>query len=190
VEAALRARVDVVLAHLNAPAATLERALAAARDAGARTVLNASPLGTLAEPLVRLADVLVLSAAEAAALAGAPVADAAGAAQAAAGLLTRGCGAVVVTLGARGVLLATPVEQRALPAPAVQPVDTTGAGDAFVAGLGVALARDAALVDAARYGIAAAALAVQARGTWAAMPRREDVERLPADEEARTAGAR
>jgi ribokinase len=65
-----------------------------------------------------------------------------------------------------------------LPAFAVQAVDTVGAGDAFNAGLAVALAEGATLPDAARFASAAAALATTRKGAATAMPRRAEVDRL------------
>jgi fructokinase len=62
-------------------------------------------------------------------------------ARAAAHLRSVGADTVVVTLGAAGALLAHDTEVVPVPAPAVTAVDTTGAGDATMAGLIFALAR-------------------------------------------------
>jgi ribokinase len=57
-------------------------------------------------------------------------------------------------------------------------VDTTAAGDAFVAGLAVGLAEGLSLVEAARLGNAAGAIAVTRLGAQPAMPTRSEVKRL------------
>ena len=57
-------------------------------------------------------------------------------------------------------------------------MDTVGAGDAFNAGLCVALAEQATLVEAARFASAAAALATTRRGAALAMPTRDEVNRF------------
>ena len=85
---------------------------------------------------------------------------------------------VVVTLGARGCLVVTNGEVTALPAPKVEAVDTTGAGDAFVGSLAVFLARGADLVAAARSANRVAATSVQFPGAQSSFPRAAD---LPAD---------
>jgi ribokinase len=80
-------------------------------------------------------------------------------------LLDKGFGTVIVTLGSRGALLTTQADARRIEPVPVTPVDTTGAGDAFVGSFarffadGVPL--EAALKQAARY----AADSVTRRGT-------------------------
>jgi ribokinase len=163
----------VVVTHLNAPAATLVRALASARAVGCTTVLNASPLGELPDALAGLADVLVVNRLEAAALTGV------GDPEAAAGRLAdRAGGAVVVTLGADGAVLADAGETWPVPPFAADAVDATGAGDAFVAGLAGGLAARDDVAAAARYGCAVAALSVARRGTWASFPTADAVDAL------------
>lgn len=93
---------------------------------------------------------------------GKPVGSIPAAQGAALALLDRGPSQVVVTLGALGCVVAErgmgdPVH---VPALAVEVVDTTGAGDAFVAGLSHALACGADLVTAAEAGTRVAAWTV------------------------------
>jgi ribokinase len=57
-------------------------------------------------------------------------------------------------------------------------IDTTAAGDAFVAGLAVGLAQGLNLVEASRFGNAAGAVAVTRFGAQPSMPTREDVVRM------------
>ena len=85
--------------------------------------------------------------------------------EAAARALTARTGApVVVTVGADGALLAHGDALERIPAPRVEAVDTTGAGDAFNGALASALAGGAALADAVREAVAVAADAVQRPG--------------------------
>jgi sugar/nucleoside kinase (ribokinase family) len=77
---------------------------------------------------------------------------------------------VVVKLGPRGALCAQgPRRQRAELAP-VTPVDSTGAGDCFNAGLIAGLAGGLSLPDAARLGCATGALSTRAAGGTASAP--------------------
>jgi ribokinase len=78
---------------------------------------------------------------------------------------------VLVTLGARGALL----DGEEIPAREVKVVDTTGAGDTVNGALAAELARGAALADAARFAVAAAALSTRAAGARGGMPRRDEV---------------
>ena len=95
--------------------------------------------------------------------------------------LSLGVANAVITLGAEGALVAdTNGAQRVPPFP-VQPVDTTAAGDAFNAGLAVALGRGEPLAQAARYGAACGALATTKVGAQPSLPRAEDVAALLGD---------
>jgi len=58
----------------------------------------------------------------------------------------------------------------------VRAVDTTGAGDAFCGALAQALAGGAALADAVRWAVAAAAVSVTREGAQGGMPTREQMK--------------
>jgi 6-phosphofructokinase 2 len=83
---------------------------------------------------------------------------------------------IVVTLGAEGAILATAAGTIRLAAIPVQARSAVGAGDSFLAGLVLGLARGMAERDALALGIAAGAAAVGTYGT--ALVRREEVDRL------------
>jgi sugar/nucleoside kinase (ribokinase family) len=80
-------------------------------------------------------------------------------------LLDMGAGCVAVTRGARGALVMNAKAAIAVPAFAVEVIDTTGCGDAFSAGFlrGIGLGRG--LREAAVLGCAAAALVAQGLGS-------------------------
>jgi ribokinase len=96
-----------------------------------------------------------------------------------AALILRAAGAetVVVTLGEDGAV-AVGDDTVPVPAFAVTAVDTTAAGDAFNAGLAVALAERRPLREALTFASAVAALTCTRRGAQASLPLRDDVEKL------------
>ena len=148
----------------------LAAVLAAARAAGATTSLdtNWDPAGKWGDDHLHAAlaqtDVLLPNETEALRIADAPTLPAAAAALTAAGPR------LVVKLGERGVLCVDgPVWHRA-ELPPVTPVDATGAGDCFNAGLIGGLLRGLALPDAAALGCAVGALSTQAAGGTASSP--------------------
>ena len=65
-----------------------------------------------------------------------------------------------------------------MPAPAVVPVDTTAAGDAFCGALADALADGADLVGAARWAVRVGAAATLRPGAQPSLPARDEVNRL------------
>jgi len=83
---------------------------------------------------------------------------------------------VALSLGAGGVLLASPDGSERLRAPVVPIKSKVGAGDSMVAGIVLSLARGNSLPEAIRFGVAAGAAAVMTPGSE--LCRREDVERL------------
>ena len=98
----------------------------------------------------------------------------------AARVLARRVPLVVVTCGADGVIACSADEEIALPATPQRPVDTTGAGDSFTAGLVRALAAGAGLRAALTLGSLTASRTVGLPGGSAAAPTLEEV-RLHAD---------
>jgi ribokinase len=152
----------VTLVQHEVPEAAVAAAIA---GAGGAVVLNPAP----ARPIVAPVDVLVPNRAELEALAGRagdPVE------------LARGLDAaraVVVTLGAEGAVVVEGARVERVPAPTVDAVDTTGAGDAFCGALAQALDSGADLVEAARWAARAAAASVTRPGAQGGLPHRADL---------------
>ena len=169
---------DALLLQLESPPETVTRAAEVARAHGVRVVLNPAPARPIPAALLSLVDVLIPNESETAYLAGMEVRDQAQAEAAAHSLRDSGVGTVVLTLGERGAMLAWVGGTELFPAFDVTPVDTTAAGDAFVAGFAVALAEGRSLAEAVRWGNAAGALATTKMGAQPSLPTRRAVERL------------
>jgi ribokinase len=167
VEVAVPAGDGVVLLGHEIPEAAVVAGIRAARAGGWRAVLNPAPARRLADDLEGV--ILTPNAHEARALTGEQDVEAAARA-----LAERTGAPVLVTLGAEGALLLDGGAAR-IPAPAVDVVDTTGAGDAVNGALAAELAAGRSLRDAARFAMAAAALSTRAAGARAGMPRRDEV---------------
>ena len=137
--------------------------------------------------LLRLADVVTPNETEAEALTGIPVVDFASAAAAAVQIIEIGAQSVVITMGGQGGLLLEsgsdePFTFQSLP---VDIVDTVAAGDAFTAGLAVALAEGQSLTDAVKFGRVSGGLAVTSEGAMISMPTRDQVLRRLTEPEVR-----
>ncbi|MCB2222871.1 MAG: ribokinase [Actinobacteria bacterium] len=164
----------ITLLQLEIRADTVQEA--AVRSRGT-VILNPAPARHLDAALLAEVDVLIPNRTELAALAGAPEPGTIEEAAALAAAI-RGPGAVVVTLGAEGALLVEGGRSLHVPAVPVAPVDPTGAGDAFCAGMADALVRGAAIDEAVRWAVRCGAAATTRWGAQAALPRRADVEAL------------
>jgi len=163
--APLLASAAVTLVQLEVPAMAVEAALAAS---GGTVVLNPAPASLLSAALLERVDVLVPNRIELAQLAGSAEADGLAAVEE----MARGLPVptVVVTLGADGALLVAGGDAVVLPAPPVEAVDTTGAGDAFCGAIAEALARGVAIDEATARAVHAGSLATTRRGAQPSLP--------------------
>jgi ribokinase len=171
-------RARVLVAQMEVPKEVVGRAAEVAAGGDTRVVLNLAPMFEVPRELLERLDPLVVNEHEAAFLLGSGVEGVDGALSAAPELLSLGPGSAVITLGAAGAIVADSSSATHIPAPQVEVVDTTGAGDAFVGALAVQLARDASLEEAVSYAVRAGAAAVTKEGAQGALPTPEAVEAL------------
>lgn len=171
----------VVLTQLEVPVETNIAALRSAKARGVLTVFNAAPAPTtpLPEALWALCDVVCPNESELQLLTGMSVATDREAEAAATELLNKGVGAVLLTRGSRGCLLARKGEASIrveVPA-ALQsaPVDTTGAGDAFLGALAHLIASGSTLEAALPGAVEVASTSVRRRGAQASYPTAADL---------------
>jgi ribokinase len=165
---------DAVLITFEAPAEVIREAIVQAGERGSLVIVQPAP--PLADPVSaralpwELTDVVVCNEGEARALLASDGGDTDGLAAALA--RQAGARAVVITLGAAGVVCWADGSSCRYPAHHAGAVlDTTGAGDAFAATLTARLAAGACLHDAVDAGQAAAAHAIQRAGGSDSMPR-------------------
>ncbi len=158
----LPARIEgPLIVQLELPIATVE---AAVGRAVGFVCANLAPAAPVSEALLRRADLIVVNEVEA---------------EFYGELLHHGGGRVVITQGARGaemyqrgvkIAWATP--------PKITAVDATGAGDAFVGAITVALLDGMEPAEALRFACAAGAVAATRAGAQPSLPTRDEVEAL------------
>jgi ribokinase len=149
-----------LVAQLEVPPGETQRLIRRVRRRCGRCVLNLAPVLPIDLALLPEIDLLVANEIEAATISADPV-----------GIARRLRQGLVVTRGAAGASAFLADGSRLdLPALAIEPVDTTGAGDTFVGVLAAALDLGASLETALRRASAAAGLACLARGAQTAMP--------------------
>ena len=144
----LEVSIDVVLA-----------AARAGRAAGATVLTNLSPFGAVPQELLDLTDVLLVNEHEAAELGDHGVARS---------IVTRGGAGCTVHDGD-----AAPVDVDAV---LVEPVDTTGCGDAFMGAVALRLDAGDSLLEAARFAVGVGAYAATKPGAQASYPTTSDLE--------------
>jgi ribokinase len=164
---------DVLLVQGNLSEATTAAAIGRAQANGARIVLNTAPMRPWMGSLLAAVDVVVANGLEAAQLAG-------NASDSEAALLVAGAGAVVVSRGRGGAVLATDRGRWVVAATAVAAVDTAGAGDVMTGTLAGLLAQGVGIAAALEVAVAAASLSVTRSGTTASFPSRAEIAGLRA----------
>lgn len=151
---------DLLVMQGNLSGETSLAALREARAKGMRRALNPSPLRPYFAALWPLVDLAFMNESEADALGGT------------AALMAAGVPHVVLTLGSQGARLITRDGSVTVPAQPCAVVDTTGAGDCFMATALASAALRGVTLDARalRHAAAAAAITVSRPGTGGAFP--------------------
>jgi ribokinase len=167
-----------VLMQLETPLKTVQAAAEIAARAKVPVLLNPAPARPLPAKLLKLVSILTPNETESELLTGIAVTDKDSAARAAEKLLATGVETVILTLGARGVFVATASTRELVPGFQVKAVDTTGAGDVFNGALAVALGEGRPLLEAVRFANAAAAISVTRLGAQPSAPKRAEIELL------------
>ncbi|EJM15513.1 ribokinase [Pseudomonas sp. GM21] len=168
---------DVIICQLEVPDATVGHALKRGRELGKTVILNPAPASRpLPADWFAAIDYLIPNESEASVLTGLPVDSLESAETAATRLIAMGASKVIITLGAGGSLFADGTRLEHFPAPKVNAVDTTAAGDTFVGGFAAALAAGSSEAEAIRFGQVAAALSVTQAGAQPSIPTLSDVQ--------------
>jgi ribokinase len=165
----------LVILQNEIPAEANAEAVRCAVEAGARVIYNAAPARDVDPALTRACAYLVVNEEEAAHFLGRRVDDLEAMTTAITELHVV-CPRVIVTMGAAGSVLSTLEGVTVIPVQPVNAVDTTGAGDAYVAAFASALNDGSDEVAAARIAATVAAMATRSVGAQTSMPKAQDVQ--------------
>ncbi len=168
----------LVLLQLEIPFETSAHVIKLAAQLGTRVMLNPAPSQQRATELIGSVDLLVVNEHEACDISGLPTGTDAEIELAAEWLFDKGAKHVIITLGSRGVFLKGEFHKKFLSTFKVEPVDTTGAGDAFCGTLASEFSRTDSIEAALKYALAASAISVTRLGAQEAVPTRKEVEIL------------
>ena len=167
---------DYLLIQLETNVSSVRKAVEMAYGKGVKIILNTAPVQPVSDDILSRVELITPNEVEASILSGIPVTEEKSAGRAADYFLNKGVKNVLITMGSKGVYIATEKSRGLLPAYQVDAVDTTGAGDAFNGGLAAALAEGKDLWEAAKFANALAAISVQRIGTTPAMPERSEID--------------
>jgi ribokinase len=170
------AAADAVLMQLEIPVETVTYVASFAAQHNRRVILNPAPAAVLPDALFKNISIITPNEGETEVLTGIKITDEESLVKAAAVLHGKGVATVIITLGPRGAFISSSDSvTEHVPAPVIEAVDTTAAGDVFNGALAVALSEGMALKEAVVFGCNAAALSVTRLGAQASAPYRNEV---------------
>jgi ribokinase len=169
--------VDAIILQFEIPLDTVYYSIRFARAHDIRCIVNPAPAVPAELAALTGADLFIPNESEAELITGRPVHSEAEARACAATLIAQGFPRVIITLGKRGSLVADAAGQSLVPAFAIESVDTSGAGDAFIGSLAVFLAEGISEQEALARANLYAALSTTRIGTQKSFARRGDFEK-------------
>ncbi len=177
IEAAAKAMLNskCLLMQFEIPPSISFEAAGVARNLGITTILDPSPCINFNYSNLESIDIITPNQHEAEFYTGIRVIDKESASKAAKVLKNKGVPTVIITLGSEGAFYSTVNSSGLINGNKINVVDTVGAGDAFNAGLAVAISKESTLEEAIKYAVACGNLAVTKSGAQNAMPYKNDV---------------
>jgi ribokinase len=176
---------DFLLLQFEVPEHANVKACELAREAGVPVIVNPAPMRSFDLSLLSLVDLFtpnvqelseVLGFLEGAPTIGLEERDLHTIGAAARSLLSHGARNIVVTAGISGCVLVNNSGMKTFGTYSVTQVDSTGAGDAFTAGLALTYAETGDIDRSIQFASACAALSVTRVGAIPSMPERDEVE--------------
>jgi ribokinase len=164
-----------VLTQLEIPIETVEYVADVAYGKGKKVILNPAPAQSLSNALLSRLYAITPNETEAEIISGIAITDEATAIEAARIIAARGVPHVIITLGSQGALIYSEGQTTLIPAPKVEAIDTTAAGDVFNGAFTLALSEGRDLEEAVRFACKAAAISVTRIGAQASAPHRHEL---------------
>lgn len=169
---------DVVLVQLENNLSAINQVIDIAKQNNAFIILNPAPFQPVDDDLLAKVDLLTPNETETFLLTGCKIDDQVSAEKAANMLHKRGVKQLIITMGSKGSLLSDATTKTWIPCFPANPIDTTGAGDAFNGALAAQIANGADIKHAALFGSAFAAVSVEYVGAACVTTYEQAVQRM------------
>lgn len=166
----------IVILQMEIPVEINIYAIQKAKACGCKVLLNAAPAMEIPECYLQMCDILVVNEVEAAFYLKSEL-DTIDQAKEGAKKLSDHYGAdTIITLGKAGAVVSDKGELAFIPAKKVEAIETTGAGDSFIGGVGYALMQDMTLTEACKFAAACSAITVCRLGAQTSMPTLDEIQ--------------
>lgn len=176
-EQALFEWADVIVLQFEIPMESVVCAAKLAKSLGKKVLVNPAPMTEIPEELIQNIDYFIPNQHEAGAFLGMEITSLDDAYRALSALREKGIPNSIITLGEMGSVYHVGDALFHQPAFQTKAVDTTAAGDCFVAALLRRLGEGKTLPEAVRYATAASSIAVSRKGASDSLPSGEEVEK-------------
>ncbi|MDP2964852.1 MAG: ribokinase [Pelolinea sp.] len=169
---------NVLMLQLEASLEPTFETAKAANQKGIKVILDPAPAYPIPQDVFPFIDFITPNEVETEALVGFKPANQEDAARAAKALKEKGVRTAIIKMGSLGAYYDSPEGSGFVRAFKVNAIDTVAAGDAFNAGLAVAISEGKSVSDAVRWGAAAGAIATTRKGALPSMPHRDEMLKL------------
>lgn len=169
---------ELVILQMEIPMEINEYAIDKARECGCKVLLNAAPATEMPMEYLKKCDILVVNEVEAAFYLGQTIngnEEAKAGAEKLADLLDAD---IIITLGSEGSVVSDNRKVTFIPSKKVDAIESTGAGDSFIGGVGYALIHGMNLTQACKFATCCSAITVCRLGAQDSMPTLEEVQRF------------
>ena len=174
----LMADANVLMLQLEASLEATFKTAKAASQKGLKVILDPAPAYPIPQEVFPFVDFITPNEVETEALVGFKPANQEDAARAAIALKEKGVRTAIIKMGSQGAFYDSPEGSGFVCAFKVNAIDTVAAGDAFNAGLAVAISEGKSVPEAVRWGAAAGAIATTRMGALPSMPNRDEMLNL------------
>ncbi len=171
----------LVVLQMEIPQEINGYAIKKAKECGCRVLLNAAPAEEIPLDYLQMCDIIVLNEVEAGFYLNTDVKNEEDARKGAALLAEKYGTDIIITLGKAGAVVSEQGDITFIPANKVEAIETTGAGDSFIGGVGYALRNGQSLTDACKFAACCSAVTVCRLGAQDSMPFLEEVGKLAAE---------
>lgn len=170
------AKSDIVLTQFEVPLDTVSRAMELGREHGAMTICNPAPAKRVPLDILSNVDIITPNETEARILLGLEPDDPISLEILSDRIAGLGVKSAIITMGKKGAMVISEDKREIVPAPKVEALDPTGAGDTFNAALAVGLGEGLSLLEAVEQANYAGAYSVGHLGVIDGLPTRQQLE--------------
>jgi ribokinase len=167
---------DIIVLQMEIPFETTSHVFKLAARHNKKVLFNLAPARPFDLGVLKHTHAFVVNEVETAMVTGLKVESDDEVRAAAMALLDKGPKVAIITLGARGSIVATREALQYVPAYKVKAVDTTAAGDVYCGSLAVALVEGISLIEAVKFAGAASAISVTRLGAQPSAPNRKEID--------------